>query len=66
MSNGSKFDKPGIYRIKVKGALDWNWSDWVDIRYEADDWWAWCVITLHGMLGKDAIPGPALVDGAAD
>jgi len=36
MSNGRKFDKPGIYHIKVKGILDRKWSDWFggfDILY---------------------------------
>ena len=39
MSNGKEFDKPGIYRIKVKGILDRKWSDWFDgfdIRYEVE------------------------------
>ena len=39
MSNGRKFDKPGIYHIKVKGTLDRKWSDWFDgfdIRYEVE------------------------------
>ena len=39
MSNDSKFDKPGIYHIKVKGTLDRKWSDWFDgfdIRYEVE------------------------------
>ena len=40
MSNGKEFDRPGIYRIKVKGILDRRWSDWFggfDIRYEVGD-----------------------------
>ena len=40
MSNDRKFDKPGIYYIKVKGILDRKWSDWFDgfdIRYEVGD-----------------------------
>ena len=40
MSNDRKFDKPGIYYIKVKGILDRKWSDWFDgfdIRYEIGD-----------------------------
>jgi len=40
MSNNRKFDKPGIYYIKVKGILDRKWSDWFDgfdIRYEIGD-----------------------------
>ena len=30
MTNTRQFDKPGIYRIKVKGNLDQRWSDWFD------------------------------------
>ena len=30
MSNGRKFDKPGVYQIRVKGILDRKWSDWFD------------------------------------
>jgi hypothetical protein len=39
MSSDRKFDKPGIYHIKVKGTLDRKWSDWFDgfdIRYEVE------------------------------
>ena len=30
MTEGRKFDKPGIYRIRVKGVLDEEWSDWFE------------------------------------
>jgi hypothetical protein len=30
MANGRRFDKPGIYHIRVKGTLDQRWSDWFD------------------------------------
>jgi hypothetical protein len=30
MADGRQFDKPRIYRIKVKGGLDEKWSDWFD------------------------------------
>jgi hypothetical protein len=28
MIEGREFDQPGIYRIRVKGVLDEEWSDW--------------------------------------
>ena len=28
MTNGRQFDKPAVYRIRVKGNLDPKWSDW--------------------------------------
>ena len=28
MTNGRKFDKPGVYQIRVNGVLDQKWSDW--------------------------------------
>jgi len=60
MSNGRKFDKPGIYRIKVKGVLDRRWSDWFDgfdILYEVEDETVLVGMVrdqaaLHGMLSK--------------
>ena len=30
MDNDRQFDKPAIYRIKIKGFLDEKWSDWFD------------------------------------
>ena len=60
MPNDREFDKPGIYRIKVKGVLDRKWSDWfdgLDIRYEVDDETLLMgtvrdQAALHGMLTK--------------
>ena len=60
MSNGRKFDKPGIYCIKVKGVLDRRWSDWFDgfdILYEVEDETLLVGMVrdqaaLHGMLSK--------------
>jgi hypothetical protein len=28
MDNGREYDKPGIYRIRVRGKLDARWSHW--------------------------------------
>ena len=60
MSNGRKFDKPGVYHIKVKGVLDRQWSDWFggfDIVYEVEDetlliGTAHDQAALHGVLSK--------------
>ena len=60
MPNDRKFDKPGIYRIKVKGVLDRRWSDWFDgfdIRYGVGDETLLVgtvrdQAALHGMLSK--------------
>jgi hypothetical protein len=30
MANGREFDQRGVYRIRVKGRLDQEWSDWFD------------------------------------
>jgi hypothetical protein len=30
MTYGREFDKPTIYRIRVKGNLERRWSDWFD------------------------------------
>jgi len=69
MSNGKEFEKPGIYRIKVKGILDRKWSDWFDgfdIRYEVDDETLLMGLVrdqaaLHGMLTKIRDLGLALL-----
>ena len=60
MPNDREFDKPGIYRIKVKGILDQKWSDWFDgfdIHHEVKDETLLVgkvrdQAALHGMLGK--------------
>lgn len=59
MTDGRKFDKPGIYQIRVKGVLDEKWSDWFDgltITPQDDE----TLLTgpvrdqaaLHGLLAK--------------
>jgi hypothetical protein len=59
MTDGRKFDKPGIYQIRVKGVLDEKWSDWFDgltITWQDDE----TLLTgpvrdqaaLHGLLAK--------------
>ena len=30
MTNGAAFDKPALYQIRVKGALDQAWSAWFE------------------------------------
>ena len=30
MTDGREYDKPAVYRIRVKGNLDEKWSDWFD------------------------------------
>jgi len=30
MVHGREFDRPGTYRIRAKGNLDAEWSDWFD------------------------------------
>lgn len=30
MIHGREFDRPGLYRIRVKGTLGDDWSDWFD------------------------------------
>ena len=60
MTNGRNFDKPGIYRIKVKGNLDQRWSDWFDgfsITPQAGDETLLAgpvadQAALHGLLSK--------------
>jgi hypothetical protein len=60
MTRERRFDKPGIYHIKVKGLLDRKWSDWFDgfdIRYEVDDETLLVGMVrdqaaLHGLLTK--------------
>jgi len=60
MSNGRNFDKPGIYRIRVRGNLDQRWSDWFDgfcITPQAGDETLLAgpvadQAALHGLLNK--------------
>ena len=30
MTNGSEFDRPGIYQVRVRGILDEKWTSWFD------------------------------------
>jgi len=30
MGSFREFDKPSMYKIRVKGSLDFKWSDWFD------------------------------------
>jgi hypothetical protein len=60
MTDGRKFDRPGIYHIRVKGNLDERWSDWFDgftITPQPDDETLLAgrvadQAALHGLLGK--------------
>ncbi len=60
MSNGKRFDKPGIYHIRVKGAPDKKWADWFDgfvITPQPDDETVLVgtvkdQAALHGLLAK--------------
>jgi hypothetical protein len=60
MTDRREFDRPGVYRIRVKGNLDEKWSDWFDrftIMPQANDE---TLLTgpvadqcaLHGLLAK--------------
>jgi hypothetical protein len=59
MIHGREFDKPGLYRIRVKGSLDQEWSDWFD-GFAFDRIESETVLTgpvadqaaLHGVLSK--------------
>lgn len=60
MSTYREYDKPGIYKIMVKGHLDQKWSDWFDgfsIEFQPDD--ETLLVgpvndqpALHGLLAK--------------
>jgi hypothetical protein len=60
MTNGRPFDRPGAYRIQVKGILDCKWSDWFDgfvITPQPDDETLLVgtvkdQAALHGLLAK--------------
>jgi hypothetical protein len=60
MSNGRKFDKPGVYQIRVEGVLDRKWSDWFDgftvIPQASDETLLTGSVVdqaaLHGLLNK--------------
>ena len=59
MADGRQFDKPSIYRIKVKGGFDESWSDWFDdlsiIRQKEETLltgWVRDQAALHGLLAR--------------
>ena len=60
MTNGRRFDKPGVYHIQVKGILDQKWLDWFDgftILPQPDDETLLVgtvkdQAALHGLLAK--------------
>lgn len=60
MTSGKRFDKPGIYHIRVKGVLDKKWSDWFDgfaLTSQPDDETLLVgtvkdQAALHGLLAK--------------
>jgi len=60
MTNGSEFDKPGTYQVRVRGMLDEKWTSWFDgftITPQMDDE---CLLTgrvtdqaaLYGLISK--------------
>jgi hypothetical protein len=60
MTNGSEFDKPGTYQVRVRGMLDEKWTNWFDgftITPQMDDE---CLLTgrvtdqaaLYGLISK--------------
>ena len=60
MIDRREFDRPGVYRIRVKGSLDERWSDWFDgftITPQASDETLMIgpvadQCALHGLLAK--------------
>ena len=59
MADGRQFDKPTIYRIKVKGGLDGTWSDWFEaltiVRQKDETLLTGLVrdqAALHGLLAR--------------
>ena len=60
MTNGSEFDRPGTYQVRVRGILDEKWTSWFDgftITSQMDDE---CLLTgqvsdqaaLYGLISK--------------
>ena len=60
MTNGSEFDRPGTYQVRVGGILDEKWTGWFDgftITPQMDDE---CLLTgrvtdqaaLYGLISK--------------
>jgi hypothetical protein len=59
MSNSRIFDKPSAYRIRVRGLMSQQWSDWFDhfeIQHLEEDTVLLGMVTdqaeLHGLLAK--------------
>ena len=60
MSNGHEFDQPGVYQIRIRGALDEGWSDWfegLDVVAQAGNVTLLTgaladQIALHGLLSR--------------
>lgn len=59
MTNGRQFDKPSIYRIKLKGGLDEKWADWFDaltVVQQKDETFLTGLVhdqaALHGLLAR--------------
>jgi len=60
MTNGAAFDQPALYQIRVKGALDQGWAQWLDeveiIPQENQETilagWIADQAALHGLLIK--------------
>ena len=59
IDNNPQFEKPEIYRIKIKGLLDEKWSDWFDgftITPQEDETILVGSVSdqgaLHGLLAK--------------
>jgi hypothetical protein len=59
MADGRQFDKPSIYRIKVKGGLNETWLDWFDaltIVQQQDETLLTGLVrdqaALHGLLAR--------------
>jgi hypothetical protein len=60
MTNGSEFDRPGTYQVRVRGILDEKWTSWFDgftITPQMDDE---CLLTgqvsdqaaLYGLISR--------------
>jgi hypothetical protein len=59
MTNGHEFDQPTAYQIRLKGTLDFSWSEWFDgftITAQGDETILVGVVpdqsALHGILAK--------------
>jgi len=69
MSKKQPFDRPTVYRIRIKGHLDTSWSDWLEgltITPEADSETLLCGLvtdqaSLYGLLKKVRDMGLGLI-----